>query len=193
MEKKKCVRCNQEKPKTDEFFFYRKKSKGWLSSWCKQCKRDHRKNNIGRELELQRKRRGNKPHSELISKAAKENKVRDCLICGCNLNGTRKHKYCSTCRVCVTREQKRQDKSIRKKRVRQRTPKWANVDEIKAVYRMRDEMNKNSTVFHHVDHVIPLYGRFVSGLHVASNLRIITASENMSKSNHYSLEHNGSK
>jgi hypothetical protein len=33
----------------------------------------------------------------------------------------------------------------------------------------------------HVDHVLPLCGRLVSGLHVAANLRIIPARENLTK------------
>lgn len=59
-------------------------------------------------------------------------------------------------------------------RVSQRTPKWADMRKIEEIYRQRPEG-------FHVDHYYPLFGKTVSGLHVAENLRIIPQSENDSK------------
>jgi hypothetical protein len=44
---------------------------------------------------------------------------------------------------------------------------------------------------HVVDHIVPLKGKFVSGLHTPANLRVIPSHVNAVKTNHYSLSHNG--
>jgi hypothetical protein len=66
--------------------------------------------------------------------------------------------------------------------IRRRTPAWANTDRIAAVYKLAREMSRDGQAFH-VDHIVPLRGKAVSGLHVEGNLRIIAAQENMRKGN----------
>lgn len=60
----------------------------------------------------------------------------------------------------------------------QRTPKWADLKAISEFYANRPEG-------YHVDHIIPLCGELVSGLHVLENLQYLPASENCSKSNNF--------
>lgn len=70
-----------------------------------------------------------------------------------------------------------------KKRVRQATPPWADRKAIRDIYRRMREVSARSGVPHDVDHVIPINGKTVCGLHVPNNLRILTAKENRSKGN----------
>ena len=59
-----------------------------------------------------------------------------------------------------------------------RIPKWANIELIKKFY---NECPQG----YHVDHIIPLKGKFVSGFHIETNLQYLSASENLSKGNRF--------
>ena len=63
--------------------------------------------------------------------------------------------------------------------------KWSELKAIQEVYRMCSELTETTGIAHHVDHHVPLNSSTVSGLHVLSNLRILTASENIAKSNSF--------
>lgn len=60
----------------------------------------------------------------------------------------------------------------------QRTPKWADTAAIAKFY-------ENCPPGYQVDHVIPLRGRLVSGLHVLNNLQYLTKEENAKKGNKF--------
>jgi hypothetical protein len=68
-----------------------------------------------------------------------------------------------------------------------RTPKWADLNKIKTVYIEAARLTEETGINMHVDHIIPLQGRKVSGLHVFENLRIIPAKENISKNNRFQV------
>jgi hypothetical protein len=73
----------------------------------------------------------------------------------------------------------------------QRTPPWLNKDHLKQIaqyYQQAKQLQKETGIVHHVDHIIPLQGKTVSGLHVPWNLQILTASENIIKSNKILLQ-----
>lgn len=69
---------------------------------------------------------------------------------------------------------------------KQRTPPWlsqAHLAEIEGLYHFAKIMERITGVKHHVDHIEPLQGENVSGLHVPWNLRAIPARDNFAKGN----------
>lgn len=62
-----------------------------------------------------------------------------------------------------------------------RVPAWADTKEISTVY-------LNCPSGYHVDHIIPLQGELVCGLHVEHNLQYLLAAANMSKGNTFDIE-----
>lgn len=71
--------------------------------------------------------------------------------------------------------------------VKEATPKWADLKKIQEIYKKRNILNTES-IKYHVDHIIPLRGYLVCGLHVEYNLQIIPAKENLTKKNRFSIE-----
>ena len=64
----------------------------------------------------------------------------------------------------------------RRAEIQQAIPPWADLNKIKEIY-------NNCPVGHHVDHIYPLNGKNICGLHVENNLQYLSATENMQKGN----------
>lgn len=70
----------------------------------------------------------------------------------------------------------------------QRTPPWADLEKIESFYVSAARMSADTGVPHEVDHIIPLQGKNVCGLHIHTNLRIVPRRVNRAKQNRMELE-----
>ena len=82
--------------------------------------------------------------------------------------------------------------AARKKVVKRRTPAWlTDFDKlkIKCMYSIAAMLTRENKEPWHIDHIIPLQGKMVSGLHVPSNLQVMLGSENIGKKNKFEVNH----
>jgi 5-methylcytosine-specific restriction endonuclease McrA len=80
----------------------------------------------------------------------------------------------------------RADTSVRKRRHREATPAWLTREErlqMRELYVQARKLTAVTGERYVVDHIVPLRGESVCGLHVLWNLRVITQDENLKKSN----------
>lgn len=70
--------------------------------------------------------------------------------------------------------------------IKQATPNWlSELDDlfIKEIYHLAVLRSELLGIDYHVDHIIPLHGKNVCGLHLPNNLQLLPASENIKKNN----------
>jgi hypothetical protein len=76
----------------------------------------------------------------------------------------------------------------RKATIKRACPNCLNEDDLKiitSIYVECKRISESTGVIHHVDHIVPLNGKNVCGLHVPCNLQILTAEENLKKGNRH--------
>lgn len=195
---KRCPRCDKSKSIIE--FGWKNKSKNLKKVYCKPCEREYK-----RDYYRNNKSKIKKHHNTYVSKNkekvakyqkqwAKENQeylkdyrttyyadnsdlIRTKVEKWTKLNPEKvrknKKKYAKTRKGMLTSRAKTNRRHAAKLK---RTPVWADQRAIKKVY-------LNCPNGYEVDHIIPLQGRIVSGLHVENNLQYLTKAENASKSN----------
>jgi hypothetical protein len=174
MDTKECSKCGEKKSTED--FAARKLSKDGLNAWCRECMSEYRRQNKERQHMLQAEWARRNPEK----RKATERKSR------------KKH---SMARREYNRQyhQRHPEKALAHCRKRQaaklqRTPSWANEQLISAYYKEAKRLEELTGIQFHVDHIIPLQGEMVSGLHVETNLQLLPAHENIGKSNSFDPE-----
>jgi hypothetical protein len=199
---KMCNKCQCEKP-ISEFGKDRARHDG-LTYRCLECrkaanktqadairaqKRDHYKRH--REVLLQRKRESYLDNAEekrayqraYAAARPEETKLKSKLFYAKNPDYYKqfRQKY----------PEKVNAKEVKRKTAKMnRTPPWLTEDDFWLIEQAYDLAAKRTQMFGfswHVDHIIPLQGKIVSGLHVPLNLQVIPAAINTSKQNKFEV------
>ena len=162
MDTKECTKCGEVKPLTE---FYKRSDRPSHRPDCKQCQRSkssrYRKANAN---EVNSRRRAHYASTAEDQRARR----RDWAS---NNSGT----------VLAANARRKQSQ-------RQRTVSWAKDQLIAAYYKEAKRLEELTGIKFHVDHIIPLQGELVSGLHVETNLQLLPAHENIGKSNSFDPE-----
>lgn len=174
---KTCIRCHQEKPEID--FGNCGMRKSGLLSWCKECESARNKDKYQRRKEAhlakgKQWRDANPEKMALAIEAWKEQNP---------------ERYKQMFKDWAAKNPAKVNAKWMKREAgkKNRTPSWLTADDlwmIEQAYDIAALRTKMLGVQYHVDHIVPLQGKFVSGLHVPWNLQVITAKENRMKSNH---------
>ena len=75
----------------------------------------------------------------------------------------------------------------REAHIKRATPLWAEKFFIAEAYHIAKVREKTFGFKWHVDHIVPLRGKSVCGLHVHNNLQVIPAAKNLAKGSTFSL------
>ena len=178
---KACTKCGEVKP-LEEFAVESKVNSGRAAE-CKECHnaRNRKRHAENRDKVLAGQRKYYAENRDEIAARNKKyyEKNRDKYL-------AREKKYCKE------NPEKNAAKTAKYRAAQlERIPSWSNKAEIKAIrkiYARCKRINKLTGVEHQVDHVIPLQGDSISGLHHSTNLAIIPAELNRSKSNKWEFQ-----
>ena len=155
-----CRVCNEQKPLGE--FYPKKGYKLGVSNICKVCSISY----------TSRLRRENGLSLEAKCAAATRTKI------------WRKNHPDKVSAIDAKKRARGRNQRVKVSRMK-RLPKWADMVKIAEIYQMAKRVSRNTGIPHDVDHVVPLCGELVSGLHVHENLQIIPRSDNIVKSNIY--------
>lgn len=78
--------------------------------------------------------------------------------------------------------------NAREAHIKQATPPWVDMALILTLYKEAAALTAETGVMHNVDHIIPLRGKNVCGLHVHTNMQVLTEAENKRKHNKFTPE-----
>lgn len=177
-----CTGCLQIK-KSNEFA----KSGYGYQPKCKQCTREWRIQNaeylkrIKADYHMANRERLNKRASE--RQAANKDQANQRSKKWREANPDRR-KEIANAWVKRNPEKSTQRQRLRSAKAKSAQPKWADKSKMNEIYKSA-RLRRAAGEHCHVDHIVPLISKLVSGLHCEANLQIISAQENQSKGNRY--------
>ena len=160
---KECTGCGTEQ--SLDGFHKDKKGKLGRVSTCKKCVQERHRNYYlkNQEVLVEKQRTFRTENAEVISERRK------------TYDATYRFKHPDKIRSA-----KRKAQAHRRAATLRATVEWADQQLIKDMYLEADYFQM------HVDHIVPLQGKMVCGLHWEGNLQLLTPKENLKKSNkHY--------
>lgn len=181
-----CNKCQLVKPV--ESFYANKRMKDGLNTFCKDC---HKADNIAR------KAKDRADPEFCAAELAYKKQYRERTVAQRaaymaewrSVNRSRVQQYSK-----IYREANKAKYNFlcqkRKIDLLKRTPAWLSDDDawlIEQAYELAALRTQMLGVEFHVDHVLPLRGKKVSGLHVPQNLRVVTWLENQRKTNKFEV------
>lgn len=198
METKVCTKCNETK--TVDLFYKRSDRLSGYTSCCKACKRAHdnahySKPEIKQKVSEYAKARRELPEVKAAESASKKayhqlSEVKEAKKLyqrnrRLNPDAVKKERLWES--QYAKQHPEKFAMKTRKRKIAKlnRTPFWLNdgqLFEMQSIYKYCASLRAVGLDYE-VDHIIPLQGKTVSGLHAPWNLQVITASENASKGN----------
>jgi len=173
---KTCSKCKEEKLFSE--FSKNKTRKDGYNHICKLCVIEYKQKNKAR-IALYVKEHYVTNKEKILAyqeEYAKLNKVKIAIR---KKKSNKKYRELNKCKIAALMAKRRASKL-------NATPNWLTkeqMDEITEMYEIARAFRLYTGSEYHVDHIVPLQGKNVSGLHVPWNLQILEASENRIKSN----------
>jgi hypothetical protein len=160
-EAKVCKGCNQTLSTLE--FYSSKNTKDGLRGKCKAC--TNRDNNVWYDKNKESVCRRTQEYKNSRRLSIREK--------GMDYYRRNKSKYLSN-----------YNKRLHSKR--KATPQWLTEEQVRAIedfYWLANDLYVTSGEKYHVDHIVPIQGKTVCGLHVPWNLQVLPSDINISKSN----------
>jgi len=190
---KRCITCRVEKPHGE--FYKRKDSPDGYRNDCKACRKKKSTHNYHQDVEKQKKKRRayyrkfikKNPDFHLKKYWADVEQSRQQ-----NREYYRQNREQRIQRSVEYARQNRAKTNAAKKKYKlakaRACPPWVHsssdlCSQMAYFYEEAQRKTEATGTVHHVDHIVPLRGETICGLHVPWNLQVLTASENCSKQN----------